>query len=268
MCKATLTQLLRCTMNTTKVALPGLTNKPQMAQAQFPEGKNPFEAVSQWTPDLLSKVEVLVSTPVETTSDFTRTKKPGARYWSSDVTFKYKNFESKVIKMSSCDIPYIASESYGGDYMYALINRAIGDAVVRAGTEATLTVQANDDKLACSGDIWWKTINKIKGRVGTLNKEGSFVPRDFHGILAKTEGGVRGTIDVIFKLKCHTDDKSNRTGRTPFKIVADCSRFYIKQLNQDIVAPPLEATVETIRGNRADVATDDLMSAIDALELS
>ena len=66
----------------------------------LPKGKNPFGTVSNWTPELLSQIEVVVAEPIETTNDFTKSKKAGARYWSTEVLFKYETYESKVIKMA------------------------------------------------------------------------------------------------------------------------------------------------------------------------
>ncbi len=232
----------------------------------LPKNKNPFETVSNWTPELLEQIEILVPEPSETTNDFTRKNNPGARYWSTEVTFKYEAYESKVIKIAGCQIPYVQSASYGGDYFYATFNKALCDAIVKAGNDIGLTVQPNDDKLGYTDEFPWKTINKASGRVGYLDKNAKFQAKDLHNIFLRTEGGIRASVDVIIKLKGHTSG-ANRNQRTPFKVVADCSRCYIKQTRQDIPPPPLESVVETIRGTKADVASDDLISELEGLEV-
>ena len=171
-----------------------------------------------------------------------------------------------VIKVGQCGVPYIGNESYGGDYFYATFNKALVDSIVSAGNAAGLTVQPNDDKLPLTERTPWKTINKAKGRVGILDKGGNFLPKDLHNIFVKTERGVRVSVDVIVKLKVHTDGGS-RTQRTPFKVVFDCSRCYIRSAPKDIEPPALESFVETVRSSKADVASDDLIHDLESLEI-
>lgn len=249
-----------------KVPLVGMARSGEKQPQQLPKNKNPFDTQSNWTADLLDQINVFVGEPIETTNDFTKSKKANARYWSTEVVFKYESYESKVIKMAGCQVPYVQSASYGGDYFYTTFNKALGDAIVKAGNDIGLTVQANDDKLPYTDEFPWKTINKAAGRVGILDKEGKFIPKDLHNVLLKTEGGIRASVDIIIKLKGNTTG-SNRNARTPFKIVADCSRCYIRQTRQDIPAPELESVVETLRGTRADVASDDLISELESLDL-
>lgn len=250
----------------TKVPLTGMA-KNNTTQAQtLPPNKNPFETISNWTPELLSLIDVVVAEPVETTNDFTKSKKANARYWSAEVLFRYEAYESKVIKMTGCQIPYIQNASYGGDYFYSTFNKALGDAIVKAGNNIGLTVQPNEDKLPYTDEFPWKTINKAGGRVGILDREARFLPKNLHDLLLKTESGIRASIDVIIKLKGNTNGP-NRNQRTPFKIVVDCSRCYIRQTRQDIPAPELESVVETIRGTKADIASDDLINELEGLEL-
>lgn len=247
-----------------RVPLSGMA-KPTSA-AHLPENKNPFETVSNWDAAKLAQIEVNVAEPVETTNDFTRSKKAAARYWSAEVRFKFRGYESKVVKMSQCGIPYIGSESYGGDYFYATVNKALVDAVAKAGNDAGLTIQPNDDKLPFTEDTPWKTINKAKGRAGVLDKSGSFHAKDLHGVFVKTEKGVGASIDVIFKLKAHTEGAA-RTQRTPFKVVMDCSRCYIRSLRHEVEPPALETVVETMLATKADVAPDGLIDELEGLEI-
>lgn len=246
-----------------KVALHGMAkNKPP----PLSKDKNPFEVVSNWTPELLEQIEVFIAEPIETTNDFTRSKKAAARYWSSDVVFKYAGYESRVIKTTGCQIPYIPAEKYGEDFFYSTFNKDLGSAIVKAGNNIGLTVQDHDDKLPYTDELPWKRVNKARGRVGTLERNGTFSAKDLHNILLKTESGIRASIDVVIKVKGNTAGE-NRNQRTPFKIAVDCSRCYIRKIREDIPAPELESVVETIRGNKADVASDDLVSELENLEL-
>ena len=90
----------KITMTSNKVALPGLTNTntPKMseesARAQFPKKGNPFHIVTNWTPEMLKLIEIDVPEPIETTNDFTRSKQRAARYWSTEVSFRYTDPET------------------------------------------------------------------------------------------------------------------------------------------------------------------------------
>jgi hypothetical protein len=267
------------TMTSSRVALPGLTNSntatmsEDQVRAQFPKGKNPFHVITNWTPEMLNLVEIEVDEPVETTNDFTRGKQKAARYWSSDVKFSYtdpetnKEYKSGVIKMSDNDIPRVDSLSYGGDYFYATCNKAIGDAVVKAAAKKNIAATTDDEKTMSNQNQWWKTINKAKGRMGVLDSDGNFNPKDLHGVMLKTEAGIKGSIDISIKLKYNTKDGSNRKPNSQFRLVFDLSRGFIRKLRNDVPAPPIESSVETAPVSKKDIASNELLDELNSLQL-
>jgi hypothetical protein len=269
----------KLTMTSNKVALPGLTNSKSstmsedQVRAQFPKNKNPFHVITNWTPEMLSLVDIDVPEPIETTNDFTRSKQRAARYWSTEVTFNYtdpetnKEYKSGVIKMSDNDIPRIDNQSYGGDYFYATCNKAIGDAIVKAAAKKNIAATTDDEKTVSNENQWWKTINKAKGRMGVLDGSGNFNPKDLHGIMLKTEAGVKGAIDISVKLKFNTKDGSNKKPSSQFRLVFDLSRGFIRKLRNDVAPPPLETSVETAPVSKKDIASDELLQELDALEI-
>lgn len=281
-------------MHSNKIALPGLTrdnsskmsndnstvvskgemaNKYESARSMFPKGKNPFHMITYWTPEMLALIDIQVSQPIETTNDFTRSKQRAARYWSSEVKFSYtdpdtnKEFTSGLIKMEGCDIPRVDSPSYGGDFFYATCNRAIGDAVVAAAAKKNITVTIDDEKTVSNQNQWWKTINKAKGRIGVLEPSGNFEPRDIHKVMLKTEAGIKAALDVSIKLKFNTKDGGNMKPTSEFRIVFDLSRGLIRALRNDVAPPPIETSVETAPVSRKDVASEELLNELDALEI-
>jgi len=227
--------------------------------------KNPFIHIGDWTPELISQIEVIVSQPVETTSDFTRKKSPTKRYWKSTVTFKYHTFESSIIKMNGCDIPYLSKQTYGKDYVYAVINQHVAKAIEAAGIKAELTVDIEDEKVKSNAEQCWKTINKLNDRFGSINKTGQFVPRSLPGIFNKTQSGLKANFDMIFNLKCNTDGGIDRTARTVFRLTPEASRCYIKQLNVDVQPPETDTSVPLQKATRGDIADDDLLAELDNL---
>jgi hypothetical protein len=269
----------KITMTSSKVALPGLTNSrtsnmsEEQARAQFPKKGNPFHIVTNWTPQMLDLIEIDVPEPIETTNDFTRSKQRAARYWSTEVTFRYtdpetnKEYSSGIIKMTDCDIPRIDNQSYGVDYFYATCNRAIGEAIVKAAGKKNIAATVDDEKAVSNENQWWKTINKAKGRIGVLDGTGNFNPKDLHGIMLKTEAGIKGAIDISVKLKFGSKDGSNKKPSSQFRLVFDLSRGFIRKLRNDVAPPPLETSVETAPVSKKDIANDDLLQELDALEI-
>lgn len=243
------------------------------ARKAFPSGKNPFHMINDWTPEMLDLIEIEVPEPIETTNDFTRSKQRAARYWSTEVKFKYvdpernREFKAGIIKMSNNDIPRVDNQSYGGDYFYATCNRHIGDAIAAAAAKKNINVTTNDEKTVSNENQWWKTINKAKGRVGVLDGEGIFNPKDVHNIMVKTEAGITADIDVSVKLKFNTKDGSNKGPQSEFRIVFDLSRAIIRALRNDTPPPPLETSVETAPIRRKDIATEDLLNDLASLEM-
>lgn len=266
-------------MTSNKVALPGLTRADSTtmstddARKAIPKNKNPFHVVTTWTPEMLQLIDIDIPEPTETTNDFTRSKQKASRYWSTDVTFRYRDpetnreFTSGVIKMSDNDVPRIDSLSYGNDFFYATCNKAIGDAVVAAASKKNLSVTTDDEKTVSNQNQWWKTINKAKGRCGVLDNEGTFTPRDLHAIMLKTEAGIKASLDISIKLKYNTKDGSNRKPTSQFRIVLDLSRGFIRRLRNDVAPPPLESSIETAPVSRSDIATEDLLDELNSLEI-
>lgn len=239
---------------------------------KIPPGKNPFHTINNWTPELLSLIEIVVDTPIETTNDFTRSKQKAGRYWSTEVKFKYNDgkneYESGVIKMTNNSVPYIKNESYGGGYFYATCNKAIGDAIRDAAAKSNIQVATDDEKAISNTEQWWKTINKADGKVGILQDDGTFVPRDLHEILLKTESGVSMSIDVIVKLKFGSKTGKNyNPSKDKLRIILDCSRGIIKGLRNGIEPPPIEASVEQTPVSRTDIATESLLAELESLDL-
>lgn len=271
---AVATDTMTANADSSKVPLPGLARTDKMSKdtAKIPAGKNPFHTISNWTPELLQQVEIVVDDAVETTNDFTRSKQKAARYWSADVKFRYNDgkteYESGVIKMTNNDIPYIKNESYGGGYFYATCNVNIGNAIRDAAAKKNVQVSTDDEKTMSSSEQWWKTINKAEGRVGILQKDGTFVPKDLHGILVKTESGIRASIDVTVKVKFNSKAGKNfNPNKDVFRIVFDCSRCTIKSLRNPVDPPPLESSVEQAPSSRTDIANDDLINELESLEI-
>lgn len=266
-------------MPSNKIALPGLTRSQpsdmsDQVRAKFPKGKNPFHMISEWTPEMLDLVDIQVSQPIETTNDFTRSKQRAARYWSSEVKFSYtdpdsnQEFTSGIIKMADNDIPRVDSPSYGGDFFYATCNRAIGDAVVAAAAKKNITVTIDDEKTVSNQNQWWKTINKAKNRIGVLQPSGNFEAKDIHKFMLKTESGLKVSLDVSIKLKFNTKDGSNIKPTSEFRIVFDLSRGLIRKLRNDVAPPAIETSVETAPVSRKDVASEELLDELNALDLS
>lgn len=267
------------TMTTIGVPLSGLTDKqrPNMseesARSSIPKNKNPFHVVSNWTPEMLKLVDIVVPEPIETTNDFTKSKQRAARYWSTEVTFQYEDpdtkrvWSSKIIKMAECDVPRVDNASYGGDYFYATCNKAIGDAIVAAANKKNIAATIDDEKTVSNENQWWKTINKAKNRIGVLDKEGNFAAQDLHNIMLKTEAGLKVALDVSVKLKYNTKDGSNRKPDSPFRLVFDASRGFIRKLRNDIMPPPLESSIETAPASKKDIAGDELLDELASLQI-
>ena len=85
--------------------------------------------------------------------------------------------------------------------------------------------------------------------------------------MLKTEAGIKGAIDISVKLKFGSKDGSNKKPSSQFRLVFDLSRGFIRKLRNDVAPPPLETSVETAPVSKRDIATDDLLQEIDALEI-
>lgn len=254
--------------NPPTIQLPVMTSDARKA---FPKNRNPFHVIKEWTPQMLELVEIRVGDAVETTNDFTKSKSKAARYWSRSVTFSYtdpetnKEYTSGVIRMTNNDIPWINNQSYGVGFFYATCNRAIGNAIVDAATKKSVTCTMDDEKTVSNENQWWKTINKAENRIGALEKDGTFVPRNIHDIMLKTEAGIKASLDVIVKLKFNTKDGSNIKPNSQYRINFDLSRGFIRGLRNDVAPPSIEASVETAPVSKTDIATDELLDELESL---
>jgi hypothetical protein len=255
-----------------KVALPGLTSaKPpkmtEVSEDTLPKGKNPFLTTLTWTPELMKQIEVVISDLTETTSDFTRKRNPKNRYWKAKVSFKHGSYTSQIIKIGGCEVPYMKATNYGKDYFIASLQKPIADAIIASAMQKEIIVTKNDPKIHCPDNEWWATINGIAGRTGIVDGAGNFVTRDLDLILQKTEQGVLVNLDLVLTIRLTTTDGSERSSKSPFRIVPDCSRAAIKELRRDVQPPQVESQIPQQQAARGDVASQDLIDALDALLL-
>lgn len=264
---ATLTLLLCLPMS--KVALPGLTrgsstSQDTKANMSLPTDKNPFISVGNWTPQLLSQIEVKIGDPVETTSDFTRKRNPTARYWKASVEFRHKEFKSRIIKMNGVDVPYVKATNYGQDFIYARLQKCVGDAIVAAGLPKDLKVTTADKRVSSGAEEMWMTINGTAGRIGLVDASGNFDSKDVVAVFNKTQNGIKVNLDVVFNIRLQLVER-DRTARDIFAISADCSRASIKAGNVEVEPPAVDGTVPQQQASRNDIASQELIDMFDNL---
>lgn len=263
-----------------RIPLPGLTSEKQpktnikampsendSKTSALPRNRNPFTTVAEWTPEKLSEIEILIHDLNETTSDFTRKRNPKNRYWKGKVSFKFGEYESNILKMSNCEVPYLKATNYGTDYFIARLQKPVADAIVSAAMKKDILATHVDPRVGASPNEWWMTINGISGRTGVVDSNGNFTPRDLHSILTKTESGVRVNLDLVFSLRLTIEGGQDRKNTNAFRIVPDCSRAAIKAVRQDITPPAVESQIPSQPAAKADVASQELIDALDALLL-
>ncbi|PHH59216.1 hypothetical protein CDD81_3558 [Ophiocordyceps australis] len=235
------------------------------ALSSIPSNKSPFNIIGKWDREILDHIQIEIGDPKETTSDFTRKKNPNNRYWKAYVTFKYGKHDSRIIKMLNCDVPHIKSSNYGIEYIVANLQREVGDAIVEAAMKKDIIANMHDKRAASTDDNWWLTINNINGRVGLIDQLGEFEPRDMGMIFTKTESGIRLNLDLVFCLRLTIDEKRDRTSKDVFNVVADCSRGAIMAVRQEVQAPTVEAAIPQQRATKQDIASQELIDALDQL---
>ncbi|KAF2857432.1 hypothetical protein K470DRAFT_172235 [Piedraia hortae CBS 480.64] len=182
---------------TGKVGLPGLSRN--MTDAKPKVQRNPFETVNNWTKETFGKVEVVIGTISETTSEFTKKKNPTNRYWRAPVSFKLNNFESMVLKQANVAVPYNRGQNYGVDYMYVGMPKFIGTHIENAA------VQVDDDRLNSTDTEWWKTLNNCTDSCGIITRDDNFEPRDLSNAFRATKKGIIVNVDYCV-LEAHEDE--------------------------------------------------------------
>ena len=258
----------KITVMTIKVPLPGLTDQSHSNMAdKLPKNRNPFQTVANWTPDMMKEIGIVLTDVTETTSDFTRKKNPKNRYWRGNITFKYKEYESRILKMAGCGVPYTKSTNYGTDYVYASLQKSVSDAIIAACMKKDIIVTTDDPKFTSGPNEWWATINGLKDKVGTVTADGEFSPKDLSAILKKTELGVRINFDLVFSIRLTVTDEQDRKPQQAFRIVPDCSRASIKSIREEIEPPSIESSIPQQPAAKVDVASQELLDAIDALTM-
>jgi len=168
---------------------------------------------------MLSEVQVVLSGINETTSDFTRKSKPKNRYWKGKVTFKFGEFESQILKMSGCDVPYVKATNYGTEFLYASLQKPVADAIIASGLKKDIIISHVDPKINCPSNEWWMTVNGINGRTGVVDSSGNFSSRDLQTIFMKTEAGVKINFDLVFNIRLTLSDGDDRKPNSVFRIV-------------------------------------------------
>lgn len=253
-----------------RVALPGLAtaeNNINMSLTDRVKDKNPFAIVTEWTERYLQDIEIVISDLKETTSDFTRKRNPHHRYWKSNVSFKYKGKESRILKMAQCPVPYFKATSYGKDYVYASLQKPVCDAIIKAAMSKDIVVTGHDPKISGSDNEWWATINNLDGRVGTVDSNGNFEAKDLKMAFDKSELGARINFDLVFSIRLTLENGAERKPHDVFRIVPDCSRGAIKAIKQEIEPPNVETQIPQQGATKADVADQELMDSLNALLL-
>lgn len=251
-----------------KVPLPGLAvldKTSTMAQVKSLKDikKNPFIAVGNWTSSLLNELDVVIGDPRETTSDFTRKKNPENRYWKAPIHFKYKETESKIIKMAGCSVPYIQATNYGSDFIVVQLQRVVADDIIKEALQKGILVNLADKRVSnYESETWWATVNNVSGKIGVADKEGKFQTVDLGHIITKTENGVRINLDLTFNLKLTKENKKDRTDKDVFQLAPELSRGAIMQINEEIEPPQVETGVPQQPLSKLDVASQELIDAI------
>lgn len=250
-----------------RVPLPGLTSamSSQAAAPASARSKNLLSTVGEWTPELLSKIEVAVSDIEETTSEFTRRRNPKNRYWRGKIWFKQDGHSSRIIRMYNREVPYVKATNYGSSYVYANLQRCVATHIADACGKKDISVDTNDPKLFGAPEQWWCTINNLDKNIGIVDKDGNFMPKDAATILQKSELGMRVNFDLIFSIRLTVTEGRDRSAADKFRIVPDCSRASIKAINQEIEPPSVETQVPVQKATKADVASQELIDAIEAL---
>lgn len=258
-------------MQSVGVPLPGLVSEQQLYNytskmgEKLPTGKNPFTQRGEWPKEILDQIEISVINLRETTSDFTRKRNPGKRYWRGDVNFKFEQFESRILKMANCPVPYHKNPTYGKDFIYANLQKSVGEAIVAACTKEGITATHFDKKISGTDKDWWATINNTDGSIGTVDSNGDFEPKDVQMIFDVTELGARINLDLVFSVRLTLDDGADRKPTDTFRVVTDCSRGGIKAIKQEVPPPQIETQIPQQRAARIDVADQGLLDAIAAL---
>ncbi|PHH90156.1 hypothetical protein CDD83_4378 [Cordyceps sp. RAO-2017] len=233
----------------------------------LPTKKNPFVATGKWTLPLLEQLEIKIDDIAETTSDFTRIKNPTNRYWKAYIHFVSGKYESRIIKMCDCDVPYMKATNYGTEFIVARLQKVVGDAIKAKALEKNIVVDLSDKRAASDENNWWMTINNVNGRIGLIDGEGRFEPRDLGAIMNKTEAGVKLNLDLVLSLRLTLENKKDRDSRSAFNIVADCSRGAIIAARQDIEAPAVETGVPQQSASKEDVASQELVDMLSELDI-
>ncbi len=249
-----------------KVALPGLTSSSRdtnnvMSEKTGAKGKNPFHSIGDWNLSNIKDIEVVIGEVNETTSKFTREKNANNRYWKAPVSFRTTDgkYESKIIKMFNCDVPYMSSTNYGKDYIVARLNKIVGEKIAAAALEKNIIVDTSDKRAVSDENSWWLTVNNADGRMGLVDSHGEFDPKDLVKVFTNTEKGMKVNFDLVFNIKLAKTDKKDRSSKDAFNLVSDCSRGAVKALNQDIEAPPTEGAIPQQAASKQDVASQELI---------
>ncbi|KAJ5286584.1 hypothetical protein N7508_011238 [Penicillium antarcticum] len=232
---------------------------------KLPTGKNPFANRGEWTSDVLKQIDIAVTDFRETTSDFTRKRNPGHRYWRGNVTFKFEGFESRILKMAMCPVPFHKNTTYGKDFIYANLQKPVADAIIKACLKEGIVATHLDKKISGTDRDWWATINNTDGSIGTVDESGDFDVKDLQHIFDATSKGARINLDLVFSVRLTLTDGKERKDNDTFRIIADCSRGAIKAINQDIEPPNVETQIPQQRASKQDIVGQDLLDAINNL---
>ncbi|KAF2861614.1 hypothetical protein K470DRAFT_263517 [Piedraia hortae CBS 480.64] len=231
-----------------------------------PEQRDVLDIVSQSaTAPLSAKVEVVIGTITETTSEFTRKKNPGNRYWRAPVSFRSNNFESLVLKQANVAVPYNRGNNYGTDYIYVNMPKFVGMHLKKAAERQGLVVQIDDDRLHSTDTDWWKTLNNCTDNCGIITQSGDFEPRDLNNIFRVTKKGVVVNVDYCVSLRLTKTNGEDLSSTDVFRVVLDCSRVALKKVKVDVEGPPMAAKIPTTLAVKDDVATDDLLVQLEAM---
>ncbi|KXT09111.1 hypothetical protein AC579_10197 [Pseudocercospora musae] len=223
--------------------------------------------INKWTPELVQDLEVIISPVKETTNEYTRNISPTSHYWQADVSFKLKDSEGRILRQAGVGIPYNRGATYGEDYAYCTLPRELGDKIAGAATAAGLRCKADDDRLPSTDTAWWKTINNMKDLVGVVLKSGDFENRDLEVLFEQTKMGVRANLDFCVSLKLSkTGPNSEKLeAKDEFRVVIDCSRVSLKEVEVDIEPPPIKARIPQAKAHKDDVAPDSLLDRLATL---
>jgi hypothetical protein len=257
------------------VPLPGLANlsvntSPASNMAQtIRAGKNPFVSIDKWTPELISQINVHIDDVIETTGDFTRQRDPNKRHFKAGVWFslgKEEKHRQRIIKMGGCGVPYTKQANYGSQFVVALLQKTVGDAIVNAAIAKNIIVSLDDKRHMSTDAEWWSMINQVNGKIGLIDANADFEPMDLSGIFKSTEKGVILNLDLVFNIRLATD-KRDPTPRDAYTLVADCSRGAIIEVNKDIQGPVLESAIPQQAASQRDIASEELRQLLRTLNI-